>query len=179
MILLSNMTKFYQITELWIFMLCRNGFEPKKELQYPKLSKFWVKLSYPLQIPSKPNITSLQRKILEMLQETLSVIFANSDKNLGPVALTLDIYIKDALMHLLDSSTYELLSEDEAFERDAVLRKTFSSGLSNGVHRLEMMLLGSWEGHSTLPEKIHLITFISCTNFTKLPSKPGQCAQIL
>ena len=44
-------------------------------------------------------------------------------ENLCPVAVTLDRYIKDALKHLLDSSTYELLSEDEAFERDAALRK--------------------------------------------------------
>ena len=70
----------------------------------------------------KPNITSFQPKTLEKLQDTLSVVFANSDKNLGPVAVTLDRYIKDALKHLLDSSTYELLSEDEAFERDAALR---------------------------------------------------------
>ena len=71
----------------------------------------------------KPNITSFQWKILEKLQETLSVFFANSDKNLGLVAVTLDRYINDALKHLLDSSTYELLSEDEAFERYADLRK--------------------------------------------------------
>ena len=51
------------------------------------------------------------------------MVFANSDKILGPVAVTLDRYIKDALKHVLDSSTYELLSKDEAFERDASLRK--------------------------------------------------------
>ena len=34
MILLSNTTQFNQMTELWIFMLCANGFESQKELSY-------------------------------------------------------------------------------------------------------------------------------------------------
>ena len=51
-----------------------------------------------------------------------NIIFAQADKNLGPAAVTLEQYIKDALVHLADSSTYELLTETEARSRDEDLR---------------------------------------------------------
>jgi hypothetical protein len=42
------------------------------------------------------------------------VIIANADKNLGPVGIDVEHYIKLGLDHLLDPSTYELLTEDQA-----------------------------------------------------------------
>ena len=49
------------------------------------------------------------------------IIFANSDKNLGPVAVTLERYIQDALVHLTDRSTYEFISAKEAQKRNQAL----------------------------------------------------------
>ena len=57
------------------------------------------------------------------MREDRSVVFANSDKNFGPVAVKLEKYIRDGLDHLNDRSTYELISEREAVKRDKQLRK--------------------------------------------------------
>ncbi len=62
----------------------------------------------------KHNLTPHQRKLLASLQENESVIIANADKNLGPVGIDVEHYIKLGLDHLLDPSTYELLTEEQA-----------------------------------------------------------------
>jgi hypothetical protein len=62
----------------------------------------------------KQNLTPHQRQLLASLQENESVIIANADKNLGPVGIDVEHYIKLGLDHLLDPSTYELLTEEQA-----------------------------------------------------------------
>ena len=52
--------------------------------------------------------------MLHYLQTHEELVIANTDKGLGPCAIELDRYIEDALIHLLDESTYVLLSENEA-----------------------------------------------------------------
>jgi hypothetical protein len=42
------------------------------------------------------------------------VIIANADKNLGPVGINVEHYIKLGLDHLLDPSTYVFLTKDQA-----------------------------------------------------------------
>ena len=39
---------------------------------------------------------------------------ASADKNLGPVGIDTEVYIKLGLDHLLDPSTYALLTEEQA-----------------------------------------------------------------
>ena len=65
----------------------------------------------------KHNLTPHQRQLLTSLQENKSIIIANADKNLGPVGIDVEKYIKMGLDHLLDPTTYELLTESQA-ERD-------------------------------------------------------------
>ena len=62
----------------------------------------------------KQNLTPHQRQLLAYLQKNESVIIANADKNLGPVSIDAERYIKLGLDHLLDSSTYEMLTEEQA-----------------------------------------------------------------
>ena len=62
-----------------------------------------------------------QRQLLASLQENESVIIANTDKNLGPVGINMEHYIKLRLDHLLDPSTYELLTESQANQVIAIL----------------------------------------------------------
>ena len=68
------------------------------------------------------------------------VVFANADKNLGHVCVTLERYIKNGLDHLMDKNTYEIISECEAYKNDATLRKIYLLGLFSGANRLETML---------------------------------------
>ena len=70
----------------------------------------------------KSNLPGYLERLLLKLRDTRDVIFALADKNLGPVAVTLEQYIKDGLIHLMDASTYEIISEQEALERDEELR---------------------------------------------------------
>jgi len=62
----------------------------------------------------RQNLTPHQRQLLASLQENESVIIANADKNLEPVGIDVEHYIKLGLDHLLDPSAYELLTEEQA-----------------------------------------------------------------
>ena len=81
-----------------------------------------------------PKMKSNLRKFLENLLSDLrgmkQIIFASTNKNLGPVAVILEHYIKDALTHLLDSNTFETLSSSEAEARDRELRVAISNWIS-------------------------------------------------
>ena len=68
------------------------------------------------------NLTPFQQRIFKTLTHDDSIIYAHSDKNLGPVAIELTRYVQDGLSHLSDSSTYTLLTETEALQEDNELR---------------------------------------------------------
>ena len=70
----------------------------------------------------KSNLPGFLERFLQRLCSLRNISFAQADKNIGPVAVTLEQYIKDALVHILDTSTYEFLAESEALTRDADLR---------------------------------------------------------
>jgi hypothetical protein len=55
-----------------------------------------------------------QQQLLASIQENQSVIIAQADKNLGPVGIDIKDYIKLGLEHLLDTSTYEMLTKTQA-----------------------------------------------------------------
>ena len=63
---------------------------------------------------SKSNLLHYQQKLLATLLNDDSIVIALSDKGLGPCAVKLVRYIKDALAHLMDEKTYRILSADEA-----------------------------------------------------------------
>ena len=70
----------------------------------------------------KSNLTKFQQIVLDKLMAAGHIIVAAADKNLGPVAVLLDRYIKDGLKHLQDHSTYKIIPEQQAQEEDAELR---------------------------------------------------------
>ena len=49
-----------------------------------------------------------------MLRNHERYIIANTDKNLGPCAIEIERYKRDALSHLANEEVYERLSEDRA-----------------------------------------------------------------
>ena len=61
----------------------------------------------------RQNLTPHQRRLLASLQTNKEIIIANADKNLGPVGIDAEKYIKMGLDHLLDPTTYQLLTEDQ------------------------------------------------------------------
>lgn len=64
--------------------------------------------------PATSNLRHFELKLLQELQADVSLIIANADKGLGPVAVKIQKYIADALVHLEDESTYDIISSDEA-----------------------------------------------------------------
>ena len=56
------------------------------------------------------NLTPHQWQLLTSIQESESVIIASANKNLGPVGVDTEDYIKMGLDHLLDPLTYSLLT---------------------------------------------------------------------
>ena len=95
--------------------------------------------------------------------------------------MTLDRYIKDALKHILDSSNYELLSKDEAFKRDAALRKDIFKWTVKWCPQIEDDVVEFLRRtlNTTKKDPFGYFYLLHCTSFTKLPSKPDQCAQIV
>ncbi len=62
----------------------------------------------------KSNLTKFQAGILEKICNNKNVIIAHADKNLGPVGVDAKQYIQWGLQeHLLDPTTYQLISEIE------------------------------------------------------------------
>jgi hypothetical protein len=62
------------------------------------------------------NFTTFQAKLFENLRANDSIVHALADKGLGPVAIELERYITDALKHLLDKDTYEVIPEEQALQ---------------------------------------------------------------
>ncbi len=44
------------------------------------------------------------------------MMFAQADENLGPVAVSLNCYIQDGLIHLQNKINYKLISEEQALD---------------------------------------------------------------
>ena len=84
----------------------------------------------------KSNFPKFLENLLSDLRDTKQILFASADKNLSPVTDTLEQYIKDALTHLSDSSTYKILTSTEAEARDKELRVAISEWISKYIcHR--------------------------------------------
>jgi hypothetical protein len=73
----------------------------------------------------KSNLTKFQAGILEKICTNKNVIIAHADKNLGPVGVDAEQYIRWGLQeHLLNTITYQLISDEEAKEAANDLYKT-------------------------------------------------------
>ena len=77
----------------------------------------------------KSNLLPFQRQQLAALRQNQSIVIANTDKGLGPCAIELHRYIRDALIHLEDKETYTVLSESEAMEETNRVRKEIKDWL--------------------------------------------------
>ena len=88
------------------------------ELEFKKLVECRPKM--------KSNLPNFLENLLSDLRGMKQIIFASVNKNLGPVAVTLEQCIKEALTHLSDRSTYEILPSAEAEARDKELRVAIS-----------------------------------------------------
>jgi len=64
--------------------------------------------------PTKPNLSQQQQHLLQEIRNNKNIIIASADKGLGPVGIDTTQYIEWGLKHLRDSTTYTILTEDQA-----------------------------------------------------------------
>jgi hypothetical protein len=65
---------------------------------------------------SAKNLTPQQRHLLADICENKTILIASANKNLGPVGIETERYIKLRLDHLLDTSMYKLLTKRDAHQ---------------------------------------------------------------
>ena len=81
---------------------------------------------------STPNLSPSQQKILRELRNNKNIVILNADKGLGPVGVTTQQYVTWGLKHILDKTTYTLLSEINALNAcETLYREIFQWTCTN------------------------------------------------
>ena len=73
---------------------------------------------------TKSNITKFQNELVESMRKDDTHVKARTDKGLGPAVVKVSRYKKDALVHLTDTTTYEIISEDQGHQEIQELKRT-------------------------------------------------------
>jgi hypothetical protein len=76
-----------------------------------------------------PNLLPYQCMTIQNLKTNPKLLFLDTDKGLGPCAVTYDQYVKDALVHLTDTSTFTQLSKEEAWTSARDINKQIQNWL--------------------------------------------------
>ena len=80
---------------------------------------------------SKLNLRRHEQQLLQDIRADDSLVIALCDKGLGPCAVRLSQYSKDGLIHLEDSSTYTILSKEDAWKDIRQLNFDINTWLRN------------------------------------------------
>ena len=154
----AGLTRFRRDMYLKAFWAGGNLFEKEKEREDESnnrskmyLKSEWWPDSAPSQVDSRlfkfvaeisdrfkstrtvPNLRPNEKKILDDLRDDDMMVIALADKGLGPCAVTLEQYTTDALKHLDDDSTYEILDETTARSK----LKEISDAISDWLDKYE------------------------------------------
>ena len=78
---------------------------------------------------ASPNIPPFQQSLLTSLLHDHNLIFPDSDKGLGPCAVTYNQYIHDCLLNLNDTTTYLRLTKEDAYTNSLQITNTIQSWL--------------------------------------------------
>ena len=129
-------------------------------------------------VPS--NLLPFQLNILDDLRANDGIVIANTDKGLGPCAIELERYIRDALIHLKNEDVYEILSEEEAMASVEDLKQEIEEWLDeyenvidkDAHHYISKHLLDNKDpfGYFYLLYKIHKLS--SLEGVDAIPTRP-------
>ena len=113
-----------------------------------RLSRFFSKLRELFKCrKAEPNLLPFQRTTLHKLRDDTNLIFPDTDKGLGPCAVTYNQYVTDALTHLTDSTVFERLTPDEAWERAHTIEQDIQSWLKSHKKVLDKNVINYIEDH--------------------------------
>jgi hypothetical protein len=85
---------------------------------------------------AKSNLLPHQEALLRSLREDPTLLFPETDKGLGPCAVTYDQYVEDCLIHLQNKTCYQQLSEEEAMDTATILDKEIKAWLKKYKHAI-------------------------------------------
>ena len=113
-----------------------------------RLSRFFSKLRELFKHrKAEPNLLPFQRATLRKLRDDTNLIFPDTDKGLGPCAVTYDQYVTDALIHLTDTTVFERLSQEEAWECAHTIEQDIQSWLKSHKKALDKDAIAYIEDH--------------------------------
>ena len=119
-----------------------------------------------------------RKNLLLWLKHHETWLVVNTDKNLGPCVIEICTYIRDALIHLQDTSTYASTTKKEAAKMCGDLYKQIFAWTVEGRKEKKLFLMTK----SNIPEntvnatvKIIMGIFVYSTKFTKLEKLEHQC----
>lgn len=134
------------------------------------------------QKPHKPNITPFQRRLLKQLQDNKEVIITSADKGLGPVAIDTKQYIEMGLTHLLDPTTYTILSETQAYSDITTLRRQIFAWTQKHNSTLDTNVVNYIRHHinSTIKDPFGYFYLLIKLHKTPISSRPvcSDCASL-
>lgn len=83
------------------------------------------------------NLSKLQQTTLLQLKRNKNITILSADKGLGPVGVDTKQYVEWGLKHLLDTTTYSILSNEQAIEGCNTLYKEISQWICNHRQSLD------------------------------------------
>ena len=95
------------------------------------------------------NLLPHQARLLESLRDHEHFLFPETDKGLGPCAVTYKQYVKDCLVHLSNDSVYQRLSMEEATEATKQLNETISEWTDKHKRSIGEMAAKYIDNHCT------------------------------
>ena len=140
----------------------------------------------PTRTPS--NLTRQQQYLLNEIKHNKNITILTADKGLGPVGVDTKQYIQWALAHLTDTSTYTLLTENDANTASAQLyqqivdwtiqhHKTIGTDTIKYIRRHTEMARADPYGYFYLLPKLHkqpISTRPVCSDCASLPHAVGK-----
>ena len=127
-------------TKLYVNSNWSPGYEDVPCWVSRRLSRFFTAVRKKFrQRKASPNLLPCQEKLLNDLLNHPTLLFPSTDKGLGPCAVTYDQYIRDCLVHLLNETVYEQITEEEAMTSVEGVQEQISNWLNKNERLLPRM----------------------------------------
>ena len=88
---------------------------------------------------STPNLLPFQESLMQSLLDDKTLLYPETDKGLGPCAVTYDQYVSDCLVHLRNRECYLQLSKEEALLATDILETDILAWLKKYKNHIENM----------------------------------------
>jgi uncharacterized protein (DUF2267 family) len=105
---------------------------------YARLSKFFRRVRNKFNKKRAiSNLLPFQQRLMDQLINDNNLLFPDTDKGLGPCAVTYNQYVQDVLRHLSNGDVYQRLTENEATQLANDLRSEIEKWLEDYKHWIE------------------------------------------